>query len=98
MRSILRTLETRQRLVRLLGRVLEEEGVQVLIGEDGLEPGLSRCSLVASNYRSGDRVMGSVGIVGPTRMEYVRAVALVDHLARLLTRLLTNPEAESIKA
>ena len=49
------------------------------------------CSVVASTYRAGDRVLGTVGIVGPTRMEYARAIALVDYLAHVLTRFLTNP-------
>jgi heat-inducible transcriptional repressor len=48
---------------------------------------------VASPYRAGDRVLGTVGVVGPMRMEYARAIALVDHLARLLTRLLSTPGA-----
>ncbi len=91
MKALLRTLEEKNRLVEILSRVLEGEGVQVVIGGEtpGLElPGLA---LVASTYSSGDRVMGTVGVVGPTRMEYAEAIALVDHLARVLTRLLSSP-------
>ena len=53
---------------------------------------LSDCSLVASSYGSGRRVMGTVGIVGPTRMEYARAVALVEYLAQVLTGLLSGSD------
>jgi heat-inducible transcriptional repressor len=48
--------------------------------------------LVASNYGSAERPMGTVGIVGPTRMEYPRAMALVSYLAGALSRLLVNTE------
>lgn len=91
-RAVFRALEEKTRLVDLLGRVLESEGVQVVIGQENPHADLVDCSLVASSYRSGGRVMGTVGIVGPTRMEYARAVALVDYLAQLLTRLLSTPE------
>ena len=56
-------------------------------------PDLSDLSVVATTYRAGDRVLGTVGVVGPTRMEYARAIALVDYLAHVLTRFLTNPGA-----
>lgn len=93
MRAILTTLEEKSRLVELLGRVLDGEGVQVVIGSENPLPGLADCSLVTSTYGAGDRVLGTVGVVGPTRMEYARTVALVDHLAKVLTRLLSSPGA-----
>lgn len=90
MRAILKTLEEKTRLVDLLGRVLEGAGVQVVIGSENPVADLADCSVVASTYGAGDRVLGTVGIVGPTRMEYARTVALVDHLAKVLTRLLSS--------
>jgi heat-inducible transcriptional repressor len=92
MQALFRALEQKWRLVDLLGRVLEGEGVQVVIGEENPVTGLSDCSLVASSYGSGRRVMGTVGIVGPTRMEYARAVALVEYLARVLSGLLSGSD------
>jgi heat-inducible transcriptional repressor len=92
-KELLRTLEQKGRLVDLLESVLTGEGVQVVIGHENPVSSLSDLSVVASTYRAGDRVLGTVGIVGPTRMEYARAIALVDHLAHVLTRFLTNPGA-----
>ena len=66
--------------------------MQVVIGSENPVADLNDLSIVASTYRSGERIMGSVGIVGPTRMEYARAIALVDYLARVLTRLLSTPK------
>jgi heat-inducible transcriptional repressor len=90
-RSVFKTLEEKRTLIDLLTRVLRAEGVQVVIGEENPLSDLARCSLVASPYGVGTRVMGTVGIVGPRRMEYARAIALVDYLARVLTRLLSDP-------
>jgi heat-inducible transcriptional repressor len=92
-KALLQALEQKGRLVDLLQRVLEDEGMKVVIGHENPEASLSDLSVVATTYRAGDRVMGTVGIVGPTRMEYARAIALVDHLAHVLTRFLTHPEA-----
>jgi heat-inducible transcriptional repressor len=92
-KELLRMLEQKGRLVDLLESVLTGEGVQVVIGHENPVSGLSDLSVVASTYRAGDRVLGTVGIVGPTRMEYARTIALVDHLAHVLTRFLTNPGA-----
>ena len=89
-RSLLRALEDKKILIDLLGRVLAGEGVKVVIGEENPLSDLARCSLVASTYGSGERVFGSVGIVGPTRMEYARAIALVEYLAGVLSRLLSS--------
>jgi heat-inducible transcriptional repressor len=86
LRGLMQALDHKQTLIALLGRVLEDEGVQVVIGEDPSETGLPGCSLVASSYGAGNRVMGTLGIVGPTRMEYAQAIALVDHLAQVLNR------------
>lgn len=92
-RELLRLLEQKGRLVGLLETVLEGEGVQVVIGSENPVSGLTDLSVVATTYRTGERVLGTLGVVGPTRMEYARAIALVDHLARVLTRFLTSPGA-----
>jgi heat-inducible transcriptional repressor len=92
-KELLRTLEQKGRLVDLLENVLTGQGVQVVIGHENPVSSLSDLSVVATTYKAGDRVLGTVGIVGPTRMEYARAIALVDYLAHVLTRFLTNPGA-----
>lgn len=83
-KTLVQALEHKQVLVDLLGRVLEGEGVQVVIGDEQPSADLADCSLVAATYGAGSRVMGTLGIVGPQRMEYARAIALVDHLAHVL--------------
>ncbi len=91
-RELLAMLERKKTLVDLLSRVLRQEGVQVVIGEGNSGEGLARCSVVASTYGADGLVMGTLGIVGPTRMEYAKAIALVDYLAQLLSSYFSGPE------
>jgi heat-inducible transcriptional repressor len=92
MQNLLKTLEDKQVLVDLLSRLLDRRGVQVVIGEETESPDLSPCSVVASTYHSGDRIMGSVAIVGPKRMAYKSVIPLVDYLSKVLSRLLSGPD------
>jgi heat-inducible transcriptional repressor len=90
-KSLMQALERKRTLIDLLGRVMEDQRVQVVIGDPQASPGLADCSLVASTYGTPDRVMGRLGIVGPKRMEYARAIALVDYLAVVLGRFFSSP-------
>ena len=90
---LMRALDRKKVLIDLLGRVVEGEGLQVIIGDEHPEDGgLARCSLVAATYGSGGRAMGTLGIVGPTRMEYAQAIALVEYLAQVLGRFFSPAE------
>ncbi len=90
MRKLFKTFEEKHRLVSLLDRCLDRSGVRVLIGTETDDPALDHLSLVASPYHLDDTTTGLLGILGPTRMEYDRAVALVDYISRLLSTLLTR--------
>lgn len=89
LRSLLRMLEEKQRLVRLLNAYLDGPGLTVVIGAEHEEPDLRPFSLVAATWADGER-RGSVGIIGPTRMRYSRAISMVDGAATALTRLLRD--------
>lgn len=89
-RSLLQTLEQKESLLELLSQLLGGDGVQVMIGEENPVSDLARCSVVAAGYGAGERTLGTLGIVGPTRMGYARAIALVDHLAKVVSRLLSE--------
>jgi len=86
MKQLMHALDRKKTLVGLLGRVLEDDGVQVVIGEEGQSDALDACSVVASSYGTDNLVIGTLGIVGPTRMEYAQAIALVEYLAQVLNR------------
>ncbi len=90
MRRLFETFEEKHRLVKLLDRCLERGGVQVVIGSEAEDPALGNLSLVASSYTLSDGGSGCLGILGPTRMEYDRAVVLVDYISRLFSSYLTR--------
>ncbi len=87
LRALLRILEEKHRLVRLLTEYIEGPGLTVVIGTEHTAPDLREFSLIFSTYQDGERI-GSVGVIGPTRMRYSRAIAVVDSAAQTLSRLL----------
>ena len=62
----------------------------MLFGSETGTPEMQGCALIASPYHDGTRPVGTIGILGPARMEYGRAIALVDTLARLLSRVISE--------
>jgi heat-inducible transcriptional repressor len=87
LRTLLELLEERQRLVRLLTEYLDGPGLTVIIGAEHPDPSLRPVSLVASTYDDGHG-LGSVGVIGPTRMRYTKTIAVVDDAARAVSRVL----------
>jgi len=87
LRTLLEFIEERQRLVRLLTEYLDGPGLTVIIGAEHPDPSLRPVSLVASTYDNGHG-LGSVGVIGPTRMRYPRTIAVVDDAARAVARVL----------
>ena len=82
-------LETQSELVRLLGNAETGEGVRIFIGSENQLFSLSGSSLVVSPYRDTDqRVVGVLGVIGPTRLNYARIVPMVDYTAKVVGRLL----------
>jgi heat-inducible transcriptional repressor len=89
LRTLLRMVEEKQRLVRLLDAYLEGPGVAVVIGAEHPDPQLHACSLVVATYGDGVR-RGAVGVIGPTRMHYSRAINVVDGAAVAVARFLRD--------
>ncbi|NMG41747.1 heat-inducible transcriptional repressor HrcA [Chelativorans sp. ZYF759] len=82
-------LETNEGLVRLLNLAEEGSGVRIFIGSENKLFSLSGSSLVVAPYRDKDaRVIGALGVIGPTRLNYARIVPMVDYTAQLVSRIL----------
>jgi heat-inducible transcriptional repressor len=88
MKGLLQIFNEKASMLKLLDSYLDAEGVQVFIGSENSLLGLSHCSLVVSNYRRGNRVLGTLGVLGPMRMEYSKVIPLVDSTAKRLSHLL----------
>jgi heat-inducible transcriptional repressor len=89
LRVLLAIVEEKQRLVRLLDEYIDGPGLTVVIGTEHSDPELRPFSLIASTYFDGQRT-GMVGVIGPTRMRYSRAIDLVDNAAKAVGRVLRD--------
>ncbi|MGZ6133127.1 MAG: heat-inducible transcriptional repressor HrcA [Myxococcaceae bacterium] len=88
MKSLFRALEEKTRLMALLDRVQRAREMQIFIGhESDISPG-GDVSLVATPYGPADRSLGTVGVIGPTRMNYQRVIPLVQFTAQVLSSAL----------
>jgi heat-inducible transcriptional repressor len=75
-------------ILHLLDRCIEADGVQIFVGEESGYRQLDDCSLVSAPYNIDDQVIGVLGVIGPTRMDYPRVIPIVDVTARLLSAAL----------
>ena len=87
-RELFAAVETKERLVEVLDQMLEAGGTRVAFGDEVDEPALHRCAVVASSYGVGDSAIGSLGVIGPSRMDYGRVIALVEYLSQVMTERL----------
>jgi heat-inducible transcriptional repressor len=90
LQALLVMIEGKQRLLNLLNEYIDGPGLTVVIGAEHLDPSLRPFSLVASTYDHGTGT-GTVGVIGPTRMRYSRAIDVVDGAAQAVTRVLRDP-------
>ena len=90
LRKLFEIFERRTSLMQLLDNSHRAEGVQIFIGgESGYLP-LDECSMVTAPYEANGQVMGTLGVIGPTRMAYERVIPIVDVTAKLLSSALSN--------
>jgi heat-inducible transcriptional repressor len=89
LRALFDALETKETMVRLLDATREGEGVQIYIGADNPLFGMAGCSMVVAPYtNSREQVVGAIGVVGPTRINYARIIPMVDYTAKVIGRML----------
>ncbi|CAH0353098.1 MAG: heat-inducible transcriptional repressor HrcA [Pseudomonadota bacterium] len=88
-RQLLDELEGKQEISRLLESALAGTATKIFIGSENKLFSLSGSSVIAAPYRAGDgRVVGVVGVIGPTRLNYARVIPMVDFTAQTLSRLM----------
>jgi len=88
-RTLFDVIERKNELIRLLELAREGDGVRIFIGSENRLFSLSGSSIVAAPYvNSKGKVVGVIGILGPTRLNYARIIPMVDHTARVIGRLL----------
>src|SRR5688572_1695056 len=91
MRQLFELFEQKTSLVQILDLSLRGEGVQIFIGGESGVSAPDEISVVTAPYKVGGDVVGTVGVIGPTRMAYDRVVPIVDVTAKLLSSALSQP-------
>ena len=89
--TLLRMIEEKTRLVKLLDDYMGSEGLTVVIGTEHHAAEMQHFSLIASTYFDGHGT-GTVGVIGPTRMRYSRAINAVDMLSRAISRMVNGKD------
>jgi heat-inducible transcriptional repressor len=89
LRTLLEMMEEKERMVRLLTRYIDGPGLTIIIGAEHTSPNLRSFSLIAATAVDGGATR-TVGVIGPTRMDYSRAIALVDGTTQVVTRVLRD--------
>ena len=90
LQALLQMIEEKEKLLQLLNEYIDGPGLTVVIGAEHLNPNLRPFSLVLSTYDDGSGT-GTVGVIGPRRMRYSRAIAVVDGAAQAVSRVLRDP-------
>jgi len=88
LKALLIAFEEKSKLLKILDKTLQAEGMQVFIGSELELDEMETCALVAYPIRAGREVTGSIAVIGPKRMHYPSVVSLVETTGRVLTRLL----------
>lgn len=89
-REISRAMEDKHQMITLLDMLAESDGVRVVIGSENPSLGMKKLSMVVSTYKEGNRPIGAIGVIGPTRMDYLKAIMTVDTTAKFISRILTE--------
>jgi heat-inducible transcriptional repressor len=90
MKELFKAFEEKNRLISLLDKCLNEPGVHVIIGSETPFKDIRECSFVTHTYSYDNRTLGVLGVVGPKRMVYPRIMAIVDHTANIVSKILTQ--------
>jgi heat-inducible transcriptional repressor len=88
-RTLFQALETRETMGRLLELAHDAEGVQIFIGADNALFALAGCSMVVAPFVNGsEKIVGAIGVIGPTRINYARIIPMVDYTAKVISRVI----------
>ena len=88
-RALFEALETKDSMLKLLEAANRAEGVQIFIGSENDLFAHAGCSMIITPYmNSREQVVGAIGVIGPTRLNYARIIPMVDYTAKVISRLL----------
>lgn len=89
-KSLFKAFEDKSILVELLDKTLTASGIQIFIGSENELAEMEGCTLIASRYSRGSVPLGTLGVLGPTRLNYSRIIPVVDYTAKLVSHILES--------
>jgi heat-inducible transcriptional repressor len=96
LRELIRMIEEKSRLVQILTGCIERDpsvkgNVQVIIGSENSAPSMQNCTLITAPYRIGSgEAIGTLSVLGPTRIEYARMISIVSYVARVMEKMMAK--------
>ena len=85
-REFLEVLEEKKSIGNLLGELAKDERIKMLIGNENPIDEIKECSVVGATYSSGSTIIGTIGVIGPKRMEYSKVVSIIEYINGIITR------------
>lgn len=90
LRGLFKAFEEKNILVRLLEKSINTSGIQIFIGSENQINEMEGCSLITASYTKGEFPIGTLGVIGPTRMNYDRVIPIVDYTAKVVSKILES--------
>ena len=89
-RSLIDAFNQKSEIMKILDDSMRQKGVHIFIGNENDFEHLQGCSLIMTSYRNNQNVLGSIGVVGPTSMDYKRIISMVEYTAKILSETITE--------
>jgi len=87
-KELSKAIEDKHTIIKLLGKLSESDGIQIVIGSENSMDKMKKLSMIVSAYREANKPIGVIGVIGPTRMNYSKAISLVDTTAKFISKVL----------
>jgi heat-inducible transcriptional repressor len=88
--QLMDAFEHKSAIMSILDDTLNADGVKIFIGIENETEGLQECSLVTANYQNENNILGSIGVIGPTSMNYQQIIPVVDYTAKILSKAISE--------
>ena len=93
-KELMVSLDEKRQILKVLDSCLESSGIRIFIGSESQCEPVKNLSLITATYGQGKDILGTLGVIGPTSMDYSRLIPMIDFTAKLVTNFLQNNEAE----
>ena len=90
-------LEEKKSIGNLLGELAKDERVKMLIGNENPIDEIKDCSIIGATYSAGNTVFGTIGVIGPKRMDYSRVVSIIEYINNIISREIQRLSEEDNK-